>query len=220
MWYFEMRRAKRARDQTSVFITHRSASGLVTGLALLWLWCGSISAFTASPGQLCSSSGNHQPPCSSHRGVPPSFDRSGSGTCTHSDLPWTFNKLLLSPPQQQQQSSTNIMSTMSAPQLDTTSPSSQQRAKAILGLPKSPKERQKSFSALVVDFVKAGDGEGALELYGRAAEVGCMISENVFNAVLSVCKGDKVSRQPALLLDGNLRTKLLSVGEALAVFGV
>lgn len=205
MWYFEMRHAKRARDQTSVFITHRSATGLVASLALLS--CDRISAFTAAPGQLCSSSGNHQPPCLSHRGQPPSFGRSGSGAFTHSELLWTFNELLLSPQQQQESStsavlapfgnSTNITSTMSAPpQLDTTAPS--RRQQAILDLPQSPKERQKSFSALVVDFVKAGDGEGALELYGQAAEVGCMISENVFNAVLSVCEGDKVSRQPAL----------------------
>jgi len=165
VWYFEMRRAKRARGQSSVSIKHRSATGLVA----------------------------------SHRGIPPSFIRSGSGACAHSELLWTLNKLFLSPQQQQQQQSStsavtdsNIKSAMlSAPQLDITAPSRQQQA--VLDLPQSPKERQKSFSALVVDFVKAGDGEGALELYGRAAEVGCMISENVFNAVLSVCEGDKVS---------------------------
>eukprot|EP00752_Nemacystus_decipiens_P002820 g2631.t1 len=67
----------------------------------------------------------------------------------------------------------------------------QHQQQVILDLPQSPKQRQKVFSSRVVGFVKAGDGDSALQLYGKAAEVGCMISENVFNAVLSVCDGDK-----------------------------
>lgn len=69
----------------------------------------------------------------------------------------------------------------------------QQQQQVILDLPQSPKQRQKAFATTVVGFVKAGDGESALQLYGKAAQVGCMISENIFNAVLSVCEGDKAS---------------------------
>eukprot|EP00903_Cladosiphon_okamuranus_P019498 g17931.t1 len=67
----------------------------------------------------------------------------------------------------------------------------QQQQQVVIDLPQSPRQRQKAFSSTVVGFVKAGDGESALQLYGRAAEAGCNISENVFNAVLSVCDGDK-----------------------------
>ena len=69
----------------------------------------------------------------------------------------------------------------------------QQQQQVLLDLPKSPRQRQKAFSSAVVGFVKAGDGESALQLYGKAAEIGCKISENVFNAVLSVCEGDQAS---------------------------
>ncbi|CBN78378.1 conserved unknown protein [Ectocarpus siliculosus] len=69
-------------------------------------------------------------------------------------------------------------------------PLSQQQL--VLDLPQSPRKRQKAFSTMVVNSVKAGDADRALLLYGKAAEVGCMISETVFNAVLSVSNGVRV----------------------------
>ncbi|CAM9237688.1 unnamed protein product, partial [Scytosiphon promiscuus] len=67
------------------------------------------------------------------------------------------------------------------------------RRRLMPNLPQSPKQRQKAFSTTLVGFVKAGDAESALLMYGKAGEVGCNITENVFNAVLSVCDGDKAS---------------------------
>lgn len=57
----------------------------------------------------------------------------------------------------------------------------------VKALPDSPNARQKAFITRMVQFVKAGDADGALWLYGAAGELGCRATEGVFNAVLSLC---------------------------------
>lgn len=54
-------------------------------------------------------------------------------------------------------------------------------------LPDSPKARQKAFNIHLMQFVKAGDAEGALRLYGAVRELRCHATEGMFNAVLSLC---------------------------------
>ena len=63
----------------------------------------------------------------------------------------------------------------------------------LLGLPASPKKRQRAFVDTLVGFVRARDAESAFSVYEMAGELGCRPTENVFNAVLSLCEGDKAS---------------------------
>ena len=162
--------------------------------------CVSISAFIG-PWQLSGGQEQKQPPRHSHRGIPSSFVSSSAST--HSEPVWAVDhsKLLLSTSAVKDVNNTSIKSAMFV-QPDNPAPpqqqQQQQQQQVILDLPQSPKQRQKAFSSTVVGFVKAGDGESALQLYGKAAEFGCMISENVFNAVLSVCDGDKASKPTTL----------------------
>ena len=60
-------------------------------------------------------------------------------------------------------------------------------------LPSSPEERQKAFVEMLVGFVKARDADSAMSLYGMAGELGVRPTENVFNAVLSLCDGERAS---------------------------
>lgn len=60
-------------------------------------------------------------------------------------------------------------------------------------LPASPKERQKAFVDMLVGFVKARDADSAIALYGMAGDLGVKPTVNVFNALLSLCEGDRVS---------------------------
>lgn len=60
-------------------------------------------------------------------------------------------------------------------------------------LPASPKERQKAFVDMLVGFVKARDADSAMTLYGMAGDLGVKPTANVFNALLSLCEGDRVS---------------------------
>ncbi|CAM9752466.1 unnamed protein product [Ectocarpus sp. 4 AP-2014] len=96
--------------------------------------------------------------------------------------------------------STNIMSpAVLAQRSEPSTPLPQHQL--VLDLPQSPRKRQKAFAEMVVNSVKAGDADKALLLYEKAAEVGCIISETVFNAVLSVCEGEKVSQGVRVLSD-------------------
>lgn len=60
-------------------------------------------------------------------------------------------------------------------------------------LPTLPKKRQNAFVEALIGFVKARDAESALALYDVADELECRRTENVFNAVLSLCEGEKAS---------------------------
>lgn len=193
----EMRRAARARGRSSRFSFCSSAATAGVVACLLLFSCVSISAFI-SPRQLSGGQQQKQqqkPQHSVNRGIPSSFV--SSSATAHWESAWAFDhsKLLLSTSAVMDANNTSIKSAMFA-QTDNPNPApqlQQTQQQVILDLPQSPKQRQKAFSSTVVGFVKAGDGESALQLYGKAAEVGCRISENVFNAVLSVCEGDKAS---------------------------
>lgn len=64
---------------------------------------------------------------------------------------------------------------------------------AVLDLPESPRKRQRAYVEHLIGFVKARDAENALALYGMVDQLGCRATENVFNAVLSLCDGPRVS---------------------------
>lgn len=194
-----MRRDSRVRGRSSRFgfCGSAAATGVVACLLLFSFSCVSISAFVG-PGQLSSGQQQkqqqRQPQHSSHRGAPSIFVENSAST--HSEPVWAFDhsKLLLSTSAVTEVNNTSIKSAMfGQPENPVPLQQRQQQQQVILDLPQSPKQRQKAFSSTVVGFVKAGDGESALQLYGKAAEIDCKISENVFNAVLSVCKGDKAS---------------------------
>lgn len=56
------------------------------------------------------------------------------------------------------------------------------------GLPRTDEARQKEIMMRLMQFVKAGDADGALRMYDAAGELGCRRTEDVFNAVLSTCR--------------------------------
>lgn len=71
---------------------------------------------------------------------------------------------------------------------------------ALLDLPESPRKRQRAYGEHLIELVKARDAENALALYGMAEELGCRATENVFNAVLSLCDGQRVSTTVVLIV--------------------
>lgn len=197
-----MRRPRSKKKRTGRCSRHRR--GIAAVVALLGaasLPCSSvcISAFVALPQQPFGQP-QHRP---SRRGLPSSFV---GGISDSSEPACAFDgRVLLQSSRQTSTSgctdagitnndvnSTNIMSPAVLAQLSEPSTPLPQK-QLMLDLPQSPRKRQKAFSTMVVNSVKAGDADSALMLYGKAEEVGCMISENVYNAVLSVCEGDKAS---------------------------
>ena len=66
----------------------------------------------------------------------------------------------------------------------------------LLDLPESPKKRQRALVDILVGFVRVRDAESAFSVYEMVGELGCRPTENVFNAVLSLCEGDKASVRP------------------------
>lgn len=153
-------------------------------------------------------------------GKPPSSFISGKSASTHAELESTFTtgvsiRLLLPLQRQHHQqhwgtssaltgdggsansenfNSTNTtMSSAVFAQAHQQQQQQKQQRQLLAELPQSPRERQKMYASTLMGFVKAGDVKSALLLYDKAAEVGCMISPNLFNAILSVCEGDKAS---------------------------
>lgn len=194
-------RRPRSRKKRTVRCCSRHRRGIaVVALGAASLPCSSVcisAAFVALPQQRFGQQPQHRP---SRRGLPSS---SVVGISDSSGPAWAFDsRVLLQSSRQTSASgcaeeagisnvnSTNIMSPAAlAQRSEPSAPLSQQQL--VLDLPQSPRKRQKAFSTMVVNSVKAGDADRALLLYGKAAEVGCMISETVFNAVLSVCEGEK-----------------------------
>ncbi|CAM9502435.1 unnamed protein product [Ectocarpus fasciculatus] len=193
------RRSRGRNNRTDRCNRHRLGIAAVVALGAASLPCLSvcISAFVALPQRF--GQPQHRP---WRRGLPSGFV---GGISDPSEPAWAFDSRLLLQSSRQTSasgcaeagisnvnSSTNIMSpAVLAQRSEPSTPLPQQQL--VLDLPQSPRKRQKAFSTMVVKSVKAGDADSALLLYGKAAEVGCMISETVYNAVLSVCEGDKAS---------------------------
>ncbi|CAB1104969.1 unnamed protein product [Ectocarpus sp. CCAP 1310/34] len=195
-----MRRPRSRKKRTGPCCSKHRRGIAVVALGAASLPCSSIctsAAFVALPQQRFGQQPQHRP---SRRGLPSIFI---GGISDPSGPAWAFDSRVLLQSSRQTSASgcaeeagisniniTNIMSPAALAQRSEPSAPLPQH-QLVLDLPQSPRKRQKAFSTMVVNSVKAGDADRALLLYGKAAEAGCMISETVFNAVLSVCEGEK-----------------------------
>ncbi|CAM9179812.1 unnamed protein product [Ectocarpus sp. 8 AP-2014] len=199
-----MRRPRSRKKRTGRCCSRHRRGIAVVALGAASLPCSSVcisAPFVALPQQRLGQPPQHRP---SRRGLPSSF---GGGVSDPSGPAWALDSIVLLQSSRQTSASgcaeeagisnvnsTNIMSQAALAQRSERSAPLPQH-QLVLDLPQSPRKRQKAFSTMVVNSVKAGDADGALLLYGKAAEVGCVISETVFNAVLSVCEGEKARSQ-------------------------
>ena len=167
-----------AAAATAVGVASSTATGVVS--------LSSAATFIATPH--CSVKRGRSGAGLLHR-LPSSFlDSGGQAFPLHERL------VTLQPPSGTSSASTgNVNMSTALPRLREIGDSLRQ---GMLDLPESPKKRQRAFAEALVGFVRARDAESAFSVYDMAGELGCRRTENVFNAVLSLCEGDKASVCP------------------------